>query len=397
MIKSNIWVTIYPPKSIDVFKGNKQENTVNLLGTLALIGNSNTTDIAKFLYPKKFLNVKEKSYEFPRDSSDMVMTDLKLTHLDSLRNNLNLLLKGRLVITHGGKKIRDDDDNFKRHPNPVDLGYVVVTGSPKNKKGKFIPQYFLTLKGFLLILGYEFDVVDLKSIINNASKISKFFGFIKYVMDLTTISFVRDVFINPIRKVLLRSDIFEGGNLDFYFSNFADVISNSLSTKMKLIDKKNKEKIMNTNILYFYKKITPEYRKQYPFATTEDLISFKMRDEEDNYIPLFKKEGIESLMDNVFYYENKKEDWYVSLTEYFYTRSELETSFLDLGCENEQILIDKVMQSINFTYHSLQGLPIPKTPRKKLPRSKSWKRQQGYKREGSKSKPMNEFDLSNLY
>ena len=397
MIKSNIWNTIYPQKSIDVFKGNKQENTVNLLGTLALNGNSNTTDIATFLYPKKFpISTKEKPYEFPRDSSDMKMTDLKLTHLDSLRNNLNLLLKGRLVYTHGGKKIRDEDENFKRYPNPIDLGYVVVTGSPKNNKGKFVQHYFLTFKGFLLIMGYELDIVDLKTVIVNASKISKFFGFLKYLIDLTTTSFVREIFIIPMRQVLLRSDIFEGGNVDFYFSNFADAISIALGNKMRSIDKLNKEKIMKTNVSEFYKKITLDDRKKYPFATTEDLISFKMDDEEDNLVPLFRKKGIESLIDNVFYYETKKEDWYESLTEHFYTKKELESSFLDFGLENERYLIDKVMQSINITYHSLLGNPIPKVPRKKLLRSKAWKRHQKFKKLDSKSKLHNEFDLSNL-
>lgn len=404
VIKSDNWTTIYPPNFIDIFKGGKQENNLNLLGALAINGNSKTSDIANFLFTKKFHKVSEDDSVFPWDTSDMTLNEIRKTFLEKRTNRFNLLLTGRQKLSHSGKKILDDDGNFKRYPNPVDLGYVVVTGSPKNDKGKFIPQYFLTLKGFLLIVGYELELSELKSVIENASKISKFFGFIKYVMNVTSVSFVNDIFIIPIRKVLLRSDMFEGGNMDFYFSNFADMISISLSTKMKLIDKKNKEKIMNTPISYFSKKITPDYRKQYPFATTEDLISFKMRDEEDNYIPFFKKEGIESLMDNVFYYEDKKEDWYESLTEHFYIRSELESSFLDLGYENESNLIDKVMQSINFIYHSLQGQPIPKTPRKKLLRSKSWKRHQKYKKpdkefskkHGLKFKPRNEFDLSNL-
>lgn len=398
-IKSEIWTTIYPPNSIDIFKGGKQENNVNLLGALAINGNSKTSEIAKFLYGRKFQKNKNDDSEddiFPWNTSDMSINEIRKTFLEKQINRFNLLLTGRQKLSHSGKKIRDEDGNFKRYPDPVDLGYVVITGSPKNEKGKNIPKYFLTLKGFLLIFGYELESYELKHVIENASKISKFFGFIKYVMNQTSVDFVNEIFIVPIRKVLLRSDIFEGGNMDFYFSNFADMISISLSTKMKLIDKQNKEKIMDTPISYFYKKITPEYRRQYPYASTQDLISFKMKDEEDNYIPLFKKEGIESLMDNVFYYETKKEDWYESLTEHFYTRSELESSFLDLGYEPERYLVDKVMRSIHFEYYLLKGLPIPRTPRKKLLRSKSWKRHQKYKKDGIQSKPRNEIDLSNL-
>jgi len=397
LIKSNIWATIYPQKSIDVFKGNKQENTVNLLGTLSLIGNSNTTDITTFIYPHKFpKSSEEKSYEFPRDTTDMKITDLKLTHLDSLRNNLNLLLKGRLTLTHSGKKIVDDDGNFKRYPSPVDLKYVIITNTPKNDKGKSINQYFLTLKGFFLVMGYDLTSSEFKSVIENASKISLFFCFIKTVMYSTSIDFVIEIFIKPIRQVLLRSDIFQGGNMDFYFGNFADVISSALSKKMTLIDKTNKKNIGKKPVSYFYKQITFEYRRQYPYASTEDLISFKMNDAEDDLVPLFKKNGIESLMDNVFYYENQKEDLYESITEHFYTPSELKSSFLDFGYDFERLLVGKVMQSIHFTYYSLLGQPIPKIPRKKLLRSKGWKRHQKYKRKGSKFKPMKEYDISNL-
>lgn len=380
IIKSDNWTTIFPSKSIDIFKGGKQGNNVNLLGALAINGNSKTTEIAKFIYGNKFHKSSEDDSTFPWNTSDVALNDVRKTYLEKLTNRFNLLLTGRLKYSHSGTKTLDDDGNFKRYPNPIDFGYVIVTGEPENDKGKFIPDYFLTLKGFFLIVGYNLESDELKSMIYYASKISLFFGFIKIILDNTSIDFVAEIFIKPIQKVLLRSDIFQGGDMDFYFGNFADAISESLSKKMKLIDKTNKENIMNKPISYFYKKITPEYKRQHPYASTEDLISFKMHDEEDNLIPLFRKEGIESLMDNVFYYETQKNDLYESITEYFYTSSELKSSFLDFGYDSERSLVGKVMQSIHFTYYSLLREPIPKKPRKKLLHSKFWKEHQKTKK-----------------
>ena len=259
---------------------------------------------------------------------------------------------------------------------------MIITGKSKNTKGKFIPKYFLTLKGFFLITGYHLEPNELKSMIYNASKVSVFFCFIKTIMNKKSIDFVTEIFIKPIQKVLLRSDIFQGGDMNFYFGNFADAISESLSKKMKTIDKIRQKNIDDKPVSYFYNKITDGYRKLYPHRDTEDLIRFKIDDEKsdtDDLISHFRKEGIESLMDNVFYSTIKKEDWYESITEHFYTYPELKSSFLDFGYDNERYLVDKVMQNIQFTYYSLLGISVPKK-RHRLPRSKSWKRHQKFKK-----------------
>jgi len=368
--------------SIDIFKGGKQGNNVNLLGALAINGNSKTTDIAKFIYANKFHKSSDDDSVFPWDTSDMALNEIRKTYLEKLTNRFNLLLIGRQKLSHSGKKILDDNGNFKRYPNPIDFGYVIITGKPENTKGKFIPKYFLTLKGFFLVVGYKFNQSELISVIENASKVSVFFCFIKTVMDKSSLDFVNEIFIKPLRPVLIRSDIFQGHDMEFYFSNFADAISRSLSEKMKTIDKIRQKNIDDKPVSYFYNKITDDYRKLYPHRDTKDLIRFKIDDEKsdtDDLISHFRKEGIESLMDNVFYSTIKKKDWYESITEHFYTYPELKSSFLDFGYDNERYLVDKVMQNILFTYYSLLGISVPKK-RHRLPRSKSWKRHQKFKK-----------------
>lgn len=69
---------------------------------------------------------------------------------------------------------------------------MIITAKPENTKGKLIHHYFLTLKGFFLVVGYELNQSELKSMIENASKISLFFCFIKTVMDNSSVDFVTD-------------------------------------------------------------------------------------------------------------------------------------------------------------------------------------------------------------
>ncbi len=385
MEKSNIWSTIYPKKFIDVFKGKKQANILNLLGSISILGESQTPDMAKFVLSYG----RGKGYA----------STLRYRHYNKLQSQYHKLLLDKSNKLHGGKKILDEiTGEQKKDPSPVKFGYAIIIGSHKSTKDIPMPQYFLTLKGFFLIVGYDLTHSELKSMINNASKVSLFFCFIKTVMDNYSINFVLEIFIKPIQKVLLRSDIFQGGNIDFYFSNFADTISDSLSKKMKAVNEQRKENINNKPDSYFSKKITREYMQLHSTRIFSDLIRIKRRDElqdADDIIYQFRVAGIESLMENIFYSNKPQDDWYESLVDHFYHSKESKRLFLEFGCESEKYLMNKVMYSISQTYAYFGCGLLPYTE-KKLPRSRIWKRHQKFKRKGSKSKLRNEFDLSNL-
>jgi len=208
------------------------------------------------------------------------------------------------------------------------------------------------------------------------------FCFIKTILDNTSINFVNEIFIKPIQKVLLRSDIFQGGDMDFYFGNFADAISDSLSKKMKAVNKKRKEDINNKPDSYFSKKITPEYMQLHPTRPFSDLIRIKKRDELQDTADIvhqFRMAGIESLMDNVFYSSTPREDWYDSLVDHFYPTEESKVLFLKFGYDSEKYLMNKVMQSLSLTYEYFDYGILP-YKEKKLPRSKAWKRNQKFKK-----------------
>lgn len=385
MGKSNIWSTIYPEKFIDVFKGKKQANILNLLGSISILRESQTPDMAKFVLSYG----RGKGYA----------STLRYRDYHKLQSQYHKLLLDKSNKLHGGKKILDEiTGEPKKDPSPVKFGYAIIIGSHESTKAIPMSQYFLTLKGFFLISGYKLKPSELKSMINNASKVSLFFCFIKTIMDNYSINFVTEIFIKPIQKVLLRSDIFQGGTMDYYFGNFADAISDSLSKKMKAVNKKRKENINNKSDSYFSKKITREYMQLHPTIPFSDLIRIKKRDELHDTADLvyqFRVVGIESLMNNVFYSSDLKEDWYDSLIDYFYHTEKSKVLFLQFGYDSEKILMNKVMYSLSQTYAYFDYGVLPYIERK-LPRSKAWKKHQKFKRKGAKSNLSNEFDLSNL-
>jgi hypothetical protein len=383
--KSNIWSTIYAQNHVDVFKGKKQGNIENLLGSISILGESHTSDLAKFV----------KSY----GKSAGTTSETKYSDYSKLQNDFSRLFSNRLMYTSGGKKILDEiTKEPKRYSNPIDTGYVIVTETSVSSKGISTPKYFLTMKGFFLIMGYDLASDELKKVIDNASKISLFFCFIKSVMDNYNIKFIIEIFVKPIQKVLLRSDIFQGGSMDFYFGNFADSISNALSKKMRKIYEKRKDDINNKPESYFSDKITKEYMQLHPTRNFSDLLRIKKRDELKDVNDLvyhFQIAGIESLMQNVFYSSNPKEDWYDSLVDHFYPNEESKKLFLKFGYDSEINLMVKVMQSISLTYSYFEYGLLPYRE-KKLPRSKAWKRHQKFKKDSKHSKSIREFDLSNL-
>lgn len=366
---------------VDIFKGNKKKNIQNFIGILAIHGANDMVKIAKLT----------TVYGKPQSYFD----ELEFRDYSQVLSYYNRLFSGRLKYTHGGKKIPDKEGNPKRYENPIKLEYVFKTNSKNVKNVKYV----LTLKGIFLALGYNLGFDELKKVIENASKVSLFFCFIKTVMNATSIDFVYEIFIIPIRKVLLKSDIFQNGEMDFYFSNFADMISYSLLKMMRKINEDRINQISNQPDSITKQKIN-KLRKEYPDTSNENLseIEFNERlSDTDDLIYRYKEKGIETLIDNVFFSFDLKEDWYRSLLEHFYTKEELKSQLQNFQHMPEQYLIYKVMREIHFTYYSemigllpnysrlklkrsKQWIKQRKESRIKLPRSKEWKKHQKYKK-----------------
>ena len=233
------------------------------------------------------------------------------------------------------------------------------------------------MKGIFLALGFVYDKDALGKIIENFSKISLYFALINTIMKKTSVELVNAVFIEPLQTVIKKSNIFQGEDMRFYFSNISEYTSHALTLKMKSIENNRRRKISKRPISYYYKKITKQDIEDFPAASGTDLILMKSSDEEFDYdaiIEEFQKTGIETIIDSTLYYEKPASDWYDSLIEFYYKNEDVEGFYRDFGYSHEEDLVYKVMRGLHHTYNRNLGKKIPRVPRKKLRRSKFLKR-----------------------
>lgn len=357
---------------VDVFSHKKKLHVMQVIRSLAILGASNTWSIATYVIQKTV-------------NTD-IRAPLKKRDLNGYYKDIII---GNREKTKGGKK----QISKKRFSGLINEDYVVKTGLVKQEKNidATKPLYFLTLKGIFLALGFSYDANELKQIIENFSKISIYFGFLRNIMNQTSVDLVDEIFVEPLIDVLKQSNIFEGENTEFYFTNIAEFTSRALSNKIKKILNDRITDIKNKPLKYFYDKITDEDKKEYPNATMKKLIWYKIGDEIDdqqNLLEYLKKTGIITIMNNVFYYDKPPKDWKDSLIEHLYTKKD--TSMLDLlyhpeldrinfSYHPDTDLLYKVMKELHFTFYNSLNWEILRIPRKPFKRSKKWIRHKKFK------------------
>lgn len=364
------WRFNFDSKLIEILSHKKSPKVREIFRSLAILGISKTSDIAEYV-----LRVTPSSdYGLDAESGRSIPAPKKTR----LRRDYNRLINKRREKVKG----KDKKITIKKFDGLISYEYVQMIGK-EQKKGKKILRYFLTLKGIFLALGFEYEKYELKKIIENFSATSLYFAFVNEIMKKTSLGFVSKIFIKPLIKVVGQSYIFQKEDMRFYFSNIAEHTSHALTQEMIKIIAKRNEKILGQPLPYFEKKITRQDIKEFPNASKEDLIAMKIREQQadlDDLINEFKKTGIEIVIDNIFYYEKPKNDWYDSLVELFYKKPEQIDFYREFGYDYENELVYKVMRGLHFTYYHNIGRLAPRIPRKKLRLSKRWKRHQKYKK-----------------
>lgn len=314
-----VWKTNFTQKTAPILIGKKRKHASDFVAALALLGSSTTREIARFVLSKS------PDYKFDKVRSRDAMIREQIFYN---------LLHGRL------RKDRSDE----KYPGLVTERYVVNVGTKLNTKKKNVSLYTLTLKGCFFALGFGFEDTELILFIKNAAKNHIYFAYVNYILQKTSTSFVRSVFIGPIQRLIKKSRISLYDDIVFFFSNIVDETEYELHYKM-------------TGALEFW----GEYiAKKYPQEFKE----------------LQTKKEIEVIIDNTFYSEKERgPDWIDRMINYFYPTNEEQEFYEKYSDGNiEMNLLYKTMSRIHFVYFSTNNLgKIPRQTNRLPSHSENWK------------------------
>ncbi len=318
--------SFYPHSKVPAFEGKKRKHVMEIIFTLAMVGPSTTHEIAE-----NALSINPKFKAFHK---------IPYENIRKLGGIYYKLINGRQEKKKGRQR------KTKKYDGLISEGYLIQSGTKINNKGKKIPIYFLTLRGCFVALG--FDIPNFDNFLENNSKNHLFFAYIKNIRALTSLSFVREIFLKPIINDIRKGRIsYKDEEISYYFNQIAESISNNLGLKFT--------------------------RKLQKFFDQTEHVKYKKFPGINEY---------EKLIDNTFYYERPKSDWLDSLIEKYYKDSNDE-EFYRIYCDDklEHHLVYRVMRNIHHTYFYVLGVKvIPRGPTKRLHRSKFWKQNRKYKK-----------------
>lgn len=314
MKNTPLWQTRYPKNMVPLFIGRKYKHSSDLLAGLSLKGPCTTRDVAKYVLK----NTPTYEYGHVRDRDSSI-----------LAKNYNNL-------------INDKRFNKKRWLGLLSQKYVIKVDEILNEKNATAYFYALTTKGSLVALGYRFNDNELTSFIKSAASNNMYFAYINNILEKTSISFVKEIFFDPIYEIIEKNRISLDDNIGFYFSNIAEVIGAALYRRY--------EKVFNADSLI------------------DERYFFYMRGK-----PLPEDNEIEILIKNTFYAQINFDDWIDRMINYFYP-DENSLSFYR-GCSDgaDVRLLYKVTYSIHSAYFDFLGIGTPKLTNRLPPNSKKWK------------------------
>lgn len=305
-----LWNISYRSSTAPILKGMKKNHIINLIGLLAIHGPSTTRALAKFsLKPFGDRLVDEELR--PREQV------------------YYKLIVGRRKS--GGGWL----------PGLVSTGYITGVGKSSNAKNNIVNHYFLTLKGCLLALGYQFNDKDLNSFIIYASVYHLFFAYLRVILQKTSMRFVRLIFIEPIQKMIERGKISLDDDISEYFDFIATQIEKSLFENTQYnLDKHEKN---------------PLHKSKYREFLNQ----------------------VDTLAKNTWYVTNKREEWINNMIDLYYP-TDLAQKFYHPYSEQplDYRLLYKVMRAVHVTYYGFKGfIPLKHVQNLKLSQKKS-----GYKK-----------------
>ena len=197
-----LWNNEFPYGIIPIFVGKKRKHVMDLLSALELRGLSTTSEIARFVIESHYTQGQIKA----------MGKNLVRRRGHYYWNHLHGFEKKKI----GKKKVGSYDGLLEKN-------YVKIVRMEKPNVG----IYFPTLLGHLVSLGYVYDDDEIQEFIKNASSNSIYFAFLYDIMNKISLDFVKELFLEPIKKMIRQNRIrFD----DDYRLNF-DIIANATALK----------------------------------------------------------------------------------------------------------------------------------------------------------------------
>ena len=279
----NEWKNCFDKQNSLILKG-RNEHTLEVLASLAILGPSTTREMAKFAYPKRIFNENE------------IVVGVR-----SHEQIFYKLLTGRPKMS--GKK------KLGRYSGLSESVYI-QSYLKSNSKNKTTNYYSLSMLGTILSLGFNFSSKSFKKLLDNTAKSSLFFAYIHSIEQVTSIDFVQTVFFKPINNAIKQYKI----SLDDNFKIFHSLICENIGQNLY-------DKIIIGNI--------------------------------DSY-------ELDTLINNNWHSDLKKEGWTETLIDYYFTDRNLKNNLYEnFDYENDPYLTLKTMRAIHYAYYSAHNFTIP--------------------------------------
>lgn len=233
-------------------------------------------------------------------------------------------------------------DNDKTYPGLIKKGFVGIANDSTDGK------IFLTLKGCILAINFGYADSELEKFIQKASEAHLYFAYVDKILQDTNIDFVKELFINPIRKLIVTNKIDFDQNIEFYFSNIAESNAYALSKLIAAIFGASPEK---------------------------SLSKIQKQNQDRN---------VQMLIENTWYVMDPNTvEWTEKMRKFFYRNKEvlhlvplIDGSTRELEEDNAEFhLFWKTMREIHMQYYLSQAKSPPKKYTQKFPyriRRQSW-------------------------
>ena len=306
-----LWNNRFPYGTVPIFVGKKRKHVMDLLSVLELRGVSTTTEIANFAlehhYTKKQL--KYMGIHFVKRRAHYYWNHLH----------------GFAKKTEGRKKVGTYDGLLEKN-------YIKIIDLPKTNIG----IYFPTLSGHLVSLGYDYNYKETVAFIKNASRNSLYFAFLNDIMNKISFDFVKELFLDPIRKMIKQNRI----RFDDDFRLNFDIIASATALKIREIIQKSEF----------------DMRSKDP----------KVKEQEKAELKLLQQ--LDVLIQNTWFdfQDTKLEGKWIEL---YYHTEEQRMFYSQHSDFSDRNLIYKVMREIHVNYYGSyeQKIPIKYTQKFPLP------------------------------